>query len=71
VLRRHVRFTVAMTLGSVAGSLGGGLLLDVAPPAVLVPGLAALLLASSAGLWRHDGACDGGTSGRADAADHA
>ena len=53
VLRRTPRFAVAMTAGSITGSLVGGLLLGVVPTAVLVPGLAALLLASAVKLWRH------------------
>jgi uncharacterized membrane protein YfcA len=53
VLRQHAPFAVAMTAGSVTGSLVGGLLLGVVPTGVLVPGLAALLLASAVKLWRH------------------
>ena len=53
VLRRHRGFVVAMTTGSVVGTLSGGLLLGVIPNAVLIPALIALLLASSFKVWRH------------------
>lgn len=53
VLRRHRSFVVAMTTGSVVGTLSGGLLLGVIPNAVLIPALIALLLASSFKMWRH------------------
>lgn len=53
VLRQDAPFAVAMTIGSVAGSAVGGLLLGVVPTGILVPGLAALLLASAIKLWRH------------------
>ena len=53
VLRQHTRFAVAMTLGSVTGSIVGGLLLGVVPTGLLVPALAALLLLSAVKLWRH------------------
>ena len=53
VLRQHAPFAVAMTLGSITGSPVGGLLLGVVPTGILVPGLAALLLASGVKLWRH------------------
>ena len=43
VLRRHVRLTGVLALGSIAGAIVGGLLLGVVPDAVLVPGLAFLL----------------------------
>lgn len=53
VLRRHRGFVVAMTTGSVVGTLSGGLLLGVIPNAVLIPALIALLLASCFKMWRH------------------
>jgi uncharacterized protein len=53
VLRQHAPFAVAMTAGSVTGSLLGGLLLGVVPTGILVPSLAPLLLASAVKLWRH------------------
>ncbi len=53
VLRRHGRFAVAMTAGSVTGTVAGCLLLGVVPTALLVPGLAVLLVASAVKLWRH------------------
>lgn len=53
VLGQNRRFVVAMGAGSVAGSVTGGLLLGVAPEAVLVPLLVVLLLASAVKVWRH------------------
>lgn len=53
VLRRHARLVVVLALGSVTGTIAGGLLLGVVPAEVLVPGLAALLLLSSIKVWRH------------------
>jgi uncharacterized membrane protein YfcA len=53
VLRRHARLVVVMALGSVAGTVAGGLLLGVVPDALLVPGLALLLGLSSVKVWRH------------------
>lgn len=52
VLRQHARFTLAVTFGSVAGTIGG-LLLGVVPDNVLVPGLALLLVISAAKVWQH------------------
>jgi uncharacterized membrane protein YfcA len=54
VLREHARFAIAMALGSVTGSVVGGLLLGAVPTALLVPGLAALLLASAVKLLAVD-----------------
>ncbi|MBC3190564.1 sulfite exporter TauE/SafE family protein [Pseudonocardia sp. C8] len=56
VLRGHGRFVLTMTAGSVAGSLGGALLLGVVPDLVLVPALAAILLVSAVKVWRHEAA---------------
>lgn len=53
VLRRHARLGIALALGSVAGTLLGALLLGMVPEAVLVPGLALLLVLSSIKVWRH------------------
>lgn len=53
VLRADRGFVVAMAVGSVTGSSVGGLLLGAVPEDVLVPLLAALLLFSSARVWRH------------------
>lgn len=54
VLARNRRFLLAMALGSVVGTVVGGLLLNVVPSAVLVPLLAGLLLLSSWKVWQHD-----------------
>jgi uncharacterized membrane protein YfcA len=48
VLAANRTFVIAMAVGSVAGTVVGGLLLNVVPSAVLIPFLAALLLLSSA-----------------------
>jgi uncharacterized membrane protein YfcA len=53
VLRRHGRFAVTMTAGSITGTVLGGLLLGVVPELVLVPGLALLLVVSAVKVWRH------------------
>lgn len=53
VLRGNPRFVVAMTAGSIAGTLLGGLLLGVVPTTVLISSLAGLLVLSAAGVWRH------------------
>ncbi|MGP4103850.1 sulfite exporter TauE/SafE family protein [Nonomuraea sp. KM90] len=52
VLGANLRFTAIMAAGSVAGALLGGLLLGVLPDAVLIPGLAAILLVSAVKLAR-------------------
>lgn len=46
-------FVVAMTLGSIAGTISGGLLLGVVPDAVLVPILVALLVVSAVRVAQH------------------
>lgn len=43
-----------MSVGSVVGTLMGGLLLEVVPSAVLIPLLVVLMLASSVTIWRHE-----------------
>lgn len=53
VLRENRRFAMSMAAGSVVGTVIGGLLLGVAPEAVLVPALRALLLLSSVKVWSH------------------
>lgn len=53
VLRRYRGFALAMAVGSILGALLGAILLGVIPGAVVVPALAALLLASSVKIWRH------------------
>jgi uncharacterized protein len=53
VLRGNGRFLLAMTVGSVVGSVGGALLLGVVPNLLLIPALALLLLLSAIKLWRH------------------
>ncbi|MER5311309.1 sulfite exporter TauE/SafE family protein [Streptomyces sp. NPDC002773] len=53
VLRANRRFTVVMIAGSIAGAVLGGLLLGVFPDLVLIPVLAAVLLASAVKLARH------------------
>jgi uncharacterized protein len=53
VLSANGRFVLAMTAGSVTGTVVGGLLLGVVPAGVLVPVLVALLLLSAVDVWRH------------------
>lgn len=52
VLRNNTRFVVIMALGSVVGTVVGGLLLGVVPAIVIVPVLAVLLLLSAIRVWR-------------------
>lgn len=47
VLSQQRRFVGLMALGSIAGTLAGGLLVDTVPDAVLTPMLALLLVASA------------------------
>ncbi len=54
VLRAKTPFVAVMALGSVVGTVLGGLLLDVVSGAVLIPVLIALLLLSAVKVWRHD-----------------
>jgi uncharacterized protein len=42
-----------MTVGSIAGSITGALLLGVVPNLLLIPALALILLLSAVKLWRH------------------
>lgn len=53
VLQRQGRFVLAMVAGSILGAALGGRLLGVVPDAVLLPGLAGLLLLSALKVWRH------------------
>jgi uncharacterized membrane protein YfcA len=53
VLRRHARIVTVLALGSITGTIIGGLLLGLIPQTVLVPVLAALLLLSAIKVWRH------------------
>lgn len=55
VLRLHRGFVIAMSLGSVAGVVLGGLLLDFAPSRVLVMVLAAFLALSAIRVWHDSG----------------
>jgi uncharacterized protein len=48
------RCVIAMSSGSIAGTIVGGLLLGVVPSVVLVPLLVLLLLLSAVKVWRHD-----------------
>jgi len=53
VIRRHARLAAVLALGSITGTIVGGLLLGVVPDAVLVPALTLLLVLSSIKVWRH------------------
>ena len=57
VLRGNGTFVVAMTAGSITGTLLGGLLLGIVPKSRADPRLAVILLFSTASLWRHPGLC--------------
>jgi uncharacterized membrane protein YfcA len=52
-LRDNKAFVVAMTIGSIAGTIVGGLLLGAVPTLVLIPLLVVLLLLSAVKVWRH------------------
>lgn len=54
VLGESKPFLLTMTLGSIAGTLIGGLLLGVVPSLVLIPLLVLLLLLSSIKVWKHE-----------------
>lgn len=54
VLAANKTFLTAMASGSVAGTVCGGLLLNLVPNIVLIPLLAALLLGSSVKVWQHN-----------------
>jgi uncharacterized protein len=53
VIRLQWRFIVVMAAGSIVGSYLGGKLLGIVPTPVLLPLLAAILLASAFKVWRH------------------
>ena len=53
VLRNERRFVILMALGSIVGTIIGGLLAGVVPEGVLIPLLGALLLISAVNVWRH------------------
>ncbi len=53
VLGRNLGFVGPMAVGSVIGVAIGGQLLGVAPEAILLPMLVAILLVSSIKVWRH------------------
>mgnify|MGYP001549783322 CR=1 FL=1 len=53
VLGRNKSFLVAMTLGSITGSIIGVLLLGVVPSIILIPLLVLLLVLSSIKVWHH------------------
>jgi uncharacterized protein len=52
-LRENKPFVLVMTIGSIAGTLLGGLLLGSVPTLVLIPLLVLLLLFSAIKVWRH------------------
>ncbi len=54
VLDQNRGFLMAMTVGSIVGTVVGGLLLGVVPSIVLIPLLALLLLLSSWKVWQHE-----------------
>lgn len=53
VLGRHKAFVVVMAAGSVVGTFIGGQLLGLAPSAILLPILAAILVISAVKVWSH------------------
>lgn len=53
VLGRNRLFLFIMAMGSILGTFIGGLLLGVAPSAVLLPALAIILVLSAVKVWRH------------------
>jgi uncharacterized membrane protein YfcA len=54
VVRANWPFMLAMALGSMIGTFIGGLLLGIVPSAILLPGLAAILVISAVKVWRHE-----------------
>lgn len=54
VLGQNKSLLIAMTAGSITGTIIGGLLLGVVPNAVLIPLLVVLLLLSSVKVWNHE-----------------
>jgi uncharacterized protein len=53
ILSHNGLFILAMTVGSITGTLTGALLLGLVPALVLIPALALLLVISAIRLWRH------------------
>lgn len=53
VIARNRTLGLAMAAGSIAGSFIGGLLLGIAPSAILLPILAAILVFSAVKVWAH------------------
>lgn len=53
VLGQNRGFVLLMAAGSMVGAFAGGLLLEWAPSHVLLPLLAAILMASAIKVWRH------------------
>jgi uncharacterized membrane protein YfcA len=53
VLGRNRTFMLVMAAGSILGTYVGGHLLGLVPNAVLLPGLAAILLISAVKVWQH------------------
>jgi uncharacterized protein len=54
VLKANGWFLLIMSFGSIVGTFIGGLLLGIVPSAILLPGLAAILLISAVKVWRHE-----------------
>jgi len=54
VLRQNQSFVVVMALGSIVGTFIGGRLVGMAPSAILLPLLAAILIISAIKIWRHE-----------------
>lgn len=53
VIMRNRAFLLVMSLGSIVGVFIGGQLLGIVPSAVLLPGLAVILVISAIKVWRH------------------
>ncbi|WP_307817604.1 sulfite exporter TauE/SafE family protein [Nocardia acididurans] len=53
ILSSNTRFVAIMAVGSITGTVLGGLLLGVIPSAALIPALTVLLLISALKVWRH------------------
>jgi hypothetical protein len=53
VLRQNWKFLLVMAIGSTVGTFIGGRLLGIVPTSILLPMLAAILIASAVKVWRH------------------
>lgn len=53
VLGKNRTFMMVMAVGSLVGAFIGGLLLGLAPSAILLPLLAVILVISAVKVWRH------------------